>query len=354
MIQLRMLLKGEAERAISGVGSKGIMYATALKGLKEQFGQPSVIARAVVNKLTMGDRIGRNNRQALREFSLDIINCLSIMHRLNYYADVNANDNLRRIVMRLPDYLVDKWKGVVADFRERGQVPMLQRISDFVRKCVKAEFDPNFGDIQSEFGGGGRGRKEIQSTGWTTGKKLKCPICEGSHTVPTCPTLSESTVDEQFKFVTKARLSFSCLSKGHMTRDCRSRKKCEINGCKRFHHSLLHTDPPTRRVGSVLDKSSILPVVRVRFRAPNGRIRKGNVLIDSGATTTVICKDFAMALGLQGKREHAELAIVGGETVKQPDSIPLKFWISPIEGSEEFSIEAHEIEKTVFGIPPLD
>ena len=87
MIQLRMLLKGEAERGISGVGSKGIMYATALKGLKEQFGQPSVIARAVVNKLTMGDRIGRNNRQALREFSLDIINCLSIMHRLNYYAD---------------------------------------------------------------------------------------------------------------------------------------------------------------------------------------------------------------------------------------------------------------------------
>lgn len=69
------------------------------------------------------------------------------MHRLNYYANVNANDNLRRIVMRLPDYLVDKWKGVVADIRERGQVPTLQQISDFVRKCVKAEFDPDFYSI---------------------------------------------------------------------------------------------------------------------------------------------------------------------------------------------------------------
>ena len=261
------------------------------------------------------------------------------MHRLNYYADVNANDNLRRIVMRLPDYLVDKWKGVVADIRERGQVPTLQQISDFVRKCVKAEFDPDFGDIQSEFGGGGRGRKGIQSTGLTTGKKLKCSICEGSHTVPTCLTLSDSTVDERFKFVTKATLCFSYLSKGHMTRDCRSRKKCEINGCQRFHHSLLHMDPPTSGVASVLDMNSILPVVRVRFRAPNGRIREGNVLIDSGATTTAIRKG---------------LAVVGGETVKQPDSRRLKFWISPIEGSEEFSTEAHEIEKTVFGIPPLD
>ena len=135
---------------------------------------------------------------------------------------------------------------------------------------------------------------------------------------------------------------------------CRSRKKCEINGCQRFHHSLLQADPPTSGVASVLDKNDILPVVRVRFRAPNGRIREGNVLIDSAATTTVIRKDFAMALGLQVKRERLDLAVVGGETVKQPDSRRLKFWISPIEGSEEFSIEAHEIEKTVFGVPPFD
>ena len=46
MIQLRMHLKGEAERAISGLGTKGIMYSTALKSLKKQFGQPSFIVRA--------------------------------------------------------------------------------------------------------------------------------------------------------------------------------------------------------------------------------------------------------------------------------------------------------------------
>ena len=137
IIQLQMHVKGEAQIAISGLGSKGIMYATVLKSLKEQFGQSSVIARAVVNKLKMGEKIGRNNPEALKAFSLDIINCHSIMHRLNYYADVNANDSLRRIVMRLPDHLVDKWKGVVADIRGRGQIPTLKHIDDFVQKCVK-------------------------------------------------------------------------------------------------------------------------------------------------------------------------------------------------------------------------
>ena len=227
---------------------------------------------------------------------------------------------------------------------------------------MKAEFDPDFGDIQrdsrntkTESGGGGRGRKGILFTRRTKDKTRKCPICEGGHTRPECLTLKDSTVGERFELATKARLCFSCLSRGHMTRDCWSRKKCDINGCQRFHHSLLHTDPPTASgVASVLDKNGILPVVRVRFRAANGRVREGNVLIDSGATTTVIRKDFAVALGLQGKRECIDLAVVGGETVKQPESRRLKFWISPTEGSEEFSIEAHEIGKTVFNVPPLD
>ena len=173
--------------------------------------------------------------------------------------------------------------------------------------------------------------------------------------MPECLTLKDSTVDERFELVTKARLWFSCLSRGHITRDCWSKKKCDINGCQRFHHNLLHTDPPTASgVTSVLAKNGILPVVRVRFRAVNAQIKEGNVLIDSGATTTVICKDVAVALGLQGKRKRIDLAVVGGETVRQPESRRLKLWISPIEGSEEFSIEAHEIDETVFNVPPLD
>ena len=30
------------------------------------------------------------------------------------------------------------------------------------------------------------------------------------------------------------------------------------------------------------------------------------------------------------------------------------FWLSPLEGSEEFKLEAHEIEKTIYSVLPLD
>lgn len=83
-------------------------------------------------------------------------------------------------------------------------------------------------------------------------------------------------------------------------------------------------------------------------------IEKGNILIDRGAATTVIRQDFARSLGLQGKQERIDLVIVGGQRVEQSESRRVKFWISPLEASEEFAIEAHEIKKTIFSIPPLD
>ncbi|CAB4031846.1 hypothetical protein BSL78_11130 [Paramuricea clavata] len=186
-------------------------------------------------------------------------------------------------------------------------------------------------------------------------KALKCYVCNEDHKVIECPTLADSTVPERFNLVREARLCFSCLNKGHVTRDCRWKKKCEKNGCTRLHHQLLHEEPGTMSgISSVLDKGSILPVVRVCFRAPNGRTREGNVLIDSGAGTTVIRKDYARSLGLQGKREKIDLAVVGGERVEQPRSRKVTFSISALNGAEEHRIEDHEIEKTVLSVPRLD
>lgn len=154
---------------------------------------------------------------------------------------------------------------------------------------------------------------------------LKCHICKGSHAAPKCPTLMDSTIKEHFEFVTKAKLCFSSLGKGHMTRECRTKKLCGRNGCHHYHHPLLHADPSTTSgVASVLDKNGILPVVRLCFRAANGQCREGIVLIDSGAATTVIRQDFARSLGLQGKRERIDLAVVGGKSIQQSESRRVK------------------------------
>ena len=49
--------------------------------------------------------------------------------------------------MRLPDYLIQKWKGVIIDIREKQRSPTIEDISTFLRKQVKAEFHTDFGDM---------------------------------------------------------------------------------------------------------------------------------------------------------------------------------------------------------------
>lgn len=107
------------------------------------------------------------------------------MHGLRYCADVNANELLRRIVLGLPDQLIDKWKGTVADIRERDHVRTLQHIFHFMRKLVREEFDPDLGDMQrgarNELSSGGRG---IHATWRHRQIKEKYHICEARHKVP--------------------------------------------------------------------------------------------------------------------------------------------------------------------------
>ena len=364
MIQLKMHLTGDAERSISGLGSKGIMYATALKTLKEQFGQRSVIARALISKLTSGDRIGRNDRTKLRDFSIDLINCLATIQCIGFSADINANENLRKIITRLPDNLIERWRAIASELREKGQTPSVRHISDFVRKRVKAEFDPDFGDINRVSRNERSHNKGVFSAQRDQAKaQLKCFVCQNeNHKVPECPKMIQATIEERLQLARKARLCFGCLKRGHPIKECRSKKNCDKDpACTFSHHPLLHSDPepafpatPASGMASILDNSSMMPVLRAQFRAPNGRVREGNLLIDSGAGTTVIRRDFAKQLGLQGKRERIHLAVVGGEKVEQPESRRVHFWISSVDGGEEFKVEAHEIERTVLNVQGIN
>ena len=324
MAQLKMHVTGKAERTISGIGSQGIMYATALKTIKEQFGQPSVIARAYITSLIDKPKIQNNDRQALQELSFDVVNCVAALKQIVHLADVNATDNLRKIVMRMPDHLIHKWKDVASDLREKGENPTLEHIAKFLRKRVKAEFDPDFGDIQNS---NSRRKNGIFAGQREQRKSLQCYVSSENHRVVDCPTFSSCPIDARIQHARTHRLCFSCLNRGHVTRECKSKEKCGTNGCTYFHHHLLHNEssakPPTTRLTSAtstLDKNSIMPVVRVLFKSANGKTREGNVLVDSGAGTTVIRKTFARALGLQGRKERIDIAVVGGKRITQGDS----------------------------------
>ena len=94
------------------------------------------------------------------------------------------------------------------------------------------------------------------------------------------------------------------LKSGHRLRDCRSRKACGENGCKRTHHRTLHEE---NREASVSVTACVLLLQRVRTG-------KGwaNVMWDNAASLSFITNSKAKAEMLHGTRVKISIVKVGG------------------------------------------
>ena len=101
-----------------------------------------------INKLIKREKIAANDRQALRTYLSDILSCIATLTQMKYFADLNTNKTLRVIVKRLPNSMIDKWKGRAAKICDKGKTHSINHISDFIHQRVKVEFDPDFRDFQ--------------------------------------------------------------------------------------------------------------------------------------------------------------------------------------------------------------
>ena len=72
----------------------------------------------------------------------------------------------------------------------------------------------------------------------------RSPYCKGSHILTSCDEFKNINRSRRADYFPKERRCFSCLVKGNVVGDCKSRLACEADGCdKRSHHTLLHIYP---------------------------------------------------------------------------------------------------------------
>jgi hypothetical protein len=82
-----------------------------------------------------------------------------------------------------------------------------------------------------------------QNNDTSQNKTLTCLLCKGDHRLASCPTFTSSSLEERLKVIKQHSCCIRCLSKGHVLRDCFSKKKCNIAECSAHHHPLLHGTP---------------------------------------------------------------------------------------------------------------
>ncbi len=73
-------------------------------------------------------------------------------------------------------------------------------------------------------------------------KEGHCSCCKKTHLIPECPKFKTLSIGQQSIIIRRDKLCYRCLVGQHLAKDCKKNegKLWGIDGCKLYHHKVLH------------------------------------------------------------------------------------------------------------------
>ena len=370
-------------------------YQMARKLLEERFGHPFTIASKYVTKLKDGPPLKPSDRAGLLAFADQLKDCEHTLESIGYLDEIKSADNLRRIVQRLPFHLRTKFIEVADQIQQTGQRSNISHIAEFVKVKARAANNPVFGCVvdvargkpddqrrTSKAKGAAspnervttlntqetdpRGRqsahytKEVPATRYAI-----CPACNGAHSLVKCKNFVDKNFEERLPVIRKAQLCHNCFKYGHIAVGCLARNTCEVQGCKRRHHTLLHPPSPQHTMegrprvadqGTQVDSSAplqsgqanstsagkgkvCLRVVPVKVRRHDAsKTVETYALLDSGSDISLCDKNLAVKLGVHGHQKTFFLTTQEKEDSPRVDH-EISLTVEPLDGTDKVEVK---------------
>ena len=321
-----------------------IGYEEAKKLLKKRYGQPWQIAEQYLQSMTEGPPIKASDHEGLAQLSLRMQKCRMNLSSMEFSAEIDNTETLRRIVRRLPYKIKEKWAEISHAIMVTKKRPAK---FDELAEFVETQYDIAFSIFGREAQSTNRANqtrdqsllpRAKQATALVSTQQQspqKCAACQGDCAeLAACQIFVGLTLTERWQLVKQCSLCFCCLRRGHALRSCRQRKPCAVDGCRRSHHQLLHSwyTAPANAVMITEDEhedneyvhavdapealtsvssaqthaatgrinGAYLGIVPVTIHGPNGALHTC-ALLDNGSTQSFINEDLRQRLGLQGK-----------------------------------------------------
>ena len=326
MDQLLSVLRGEAKRAIESIGSDAIFYATALKILKKNFGNPQVVSYLKMKNVLEKPQIKPNERAALRKYHQEIKSNTIWLEMMGYNDAINSTENLAKAVKRLPQYLRQKLYAYMES--KKNQTMNLIEFEKWLESRLHQYFNP-VADIiaiqENNMYYKARNSNDRIKTNQVSIvnqiNKISCWLCQGEHKIHQCKRFIDSSIDSKKQIVIKQKLCWNCLAKGHRINECKSTTTCRQPNCGQKHHTLLHQTKDNcgdnaNFIQAVSQNNQVrcakerqrtyLQVIPIVI-SHNDKSFYTNALLDSGSDSTLLEEDLAKKIDLQS--DAAKLTI---------------------------------------------
>ena len=241
-------------------------YTEAWSILREQFGEPHAVARSHLNDLVNGPSVSHDSG-ALSSLARKMRSCSLALSNMDYSANLNNQETLNKIALRLPKPLRVKWvERANSIFRRTSVQASFHDLRYFIAERAEISASP-FALVLHDNSHKSSHSKTTLSTNAEMKKETKqemkkenkteekkefrleqknkskppCIICGKNHFLTQCNVFREMSIDERFQEVKKAKLCFNCFQRNHHSTDCPKESFCQ-EGCKWKHSKWLHRD----------------------------------------------------------------------------------------------------------------
>ncbi|VDO91327.1 unnamed protein product, partial [Schistosoma mattheei] len=174
-----------------------------------------------------------------------------------------------------------------------------------------------------------------------------------SRQIVSCPQLLAVNHNERLELLKKFKLCFNCLKPNHRATDCRQPMSCDIGGCKRRHHRILHdTGPDVKqaRCNSTYSIGTHLGFVPVRLHGSTGHVDT-YALLDNGSDTKLLLSDVTKQVGISGTVTRLNISSVIGASSQNAEFT--NFEIESLDKTNRIRIEEAKSSIEDGPTPPL-
>ena len=395
MAVLKRSLSQEIRNGLGDSLSSPALYSEALQELEATYGHPYIVSRAYFQTITNLPKVNNNDYKTLLKFSQTLNGAISSLKSGGYEQDLLSSGLLETVLSKLPAELQSRWGRKITKSHPISLT--LQDFASWIYTHVKGEmmvkhslFTPLPASTQGKSGPkqgrqasdghskyppsinsiakkpvGSASTATNQSNATSQNKTLTCLLCKGDHRLASCPTFTSSSLEERVKVIKQHSCCIRCLSKGHISRDCFSKKKCNVAECTAHHHPLLHGAPKfsvffqdqdkeeqsksstpkpdiqKKSVGAHMvtdDTVTLLLIVPVIIEANGIRLNSVGVL-DQGSQTSLILQSLSKKLKLTGPMVTSPLATFHGNDPREKVRLVSFNIVSP-ESGRSFEIKS--------------
>ena len=240
-----------------------IGYKKARSLLEKRYGRTEQITNAYLDKILNWPSIKANDVESLDKFSITLTNCSNAMSNIPFHQrEIEQQKVIRKLVDKLPYNMQDKFRQKVYDItnNENNRQVTFNDLVSFITTAVEVMSHPIFGkQINSSSNDTkekqdkknykvncntasiiDKDNKACNSTKEKRPYKPSCLFCKEDHYLDDCKPFIEKSIDERVQFVKDNKICFGCLKPGHLSKDCKRKRKCAV--CKLTHPTALHKE----------------------------------------------------------------------------------------------------------------